>query len=91
MMNADTRSARPWWQEPYLWLVLGLPLAAVLACLVTAVYILKGPEAVLLQDLRTQDQAQALAREVGQTRGPAQPAMMGRNHSATGGAPHARP
>ena len=88
-MKTDMTTGQPWWREPYLWLVLGLPLSAVLACGVTAVYIFKGPEAVLVQD--PQVQAQALAREVGQARGPAQPALMGRNHSATGGSPHARP
>jgi hypothetical protein len=90
-MKTDLNPPRPWWQEPYLWLVLGLPLSAVLACVVTAIYIFQGPEAVLVQDLRVQDKAQALAREIGQASAPSQPALMGRNHSATGGAQHARP
>lgn len=90
-MKTDLKTSRPWWQEPYLWLVLGLPLSAVLACGVTAIYILRGPEAVLAQDLRVQDKAQALAREASRADAPSQPALMGRNHSATGGAQHARP
>jgi hypothetical protein len=44
-----------------------------------------------VQDLRVQDKAQALAREIGQASAPSQPALMGRNHSATGGAQHACP
>lgn len=90
-MKTDPTISRPWWREPYLWLVLGLPLAAVLACAVSAFYILQGPEAVLVQDLRLQDKAQALAREIGQASAASQPALIGRNHSATGGAQHARP
>ncbi len=30
-MKTDLNSSRPWWKEPYLWLVVGLRLSAVLA------------------------------------------------------------
>ena len=51
MMNdVASESMRPAWREPYVWLVVGLPLAAVLACLVTAVFILRGPQALAAVD-----------------------------------------
>lgn len=88
-MNDQSMPMRPWWKEPYLWLVLGLPMSVVLACVITAVYILQGPEPVVLQD--RMPKARAMEREIGQA-GPAlQPALVGRNHSATGGTQHARP
>lgn len=38
---------RPWWREPMLWLVLGGPLAVVLAALATAVIAVRGADPVL--------------------------------------------
>lgn len=91
MMNdVASESMRPAWREPYVWLVVGLPLAAVLACLVTAVFILRGPQALVSQP--NPEAVRALAREIAQSKAAAQqPALVGRNHSATGGVRHASP
>ena len=35
---------RPWWKEFYVWMVIAGPVSAVLACAVSAVYILRGPD-----------------------------------------------
>ena len=86
-MKTDLNSSRPWWKEPYLWLVVGLPLSAVLACVVTAVYIWRGPDPVVMQDRL----ARAMAQEISRAQPASQPALVGRNHSATGGAQHVRP
>jgi hypothetical protein len=85
-MKTDPTSHRPWWKEPYLWLVVGLPLSAVVACVVTAVYILRGPDRVVIEDRL----ARAIAQEIGRAEPASQPALVGRNHSATGGAQHVK-
>ncbi len=74
---------RPWWKEPYVWMVIAGPVSAVLACLVTAVYILQGPDAVVPES--QYPQGLAISREVETAQPPMQPAQQGRNHSATGG------
>jgi uncharacterized protein len=88
-MKTAMTPSRPWWQESYLWLVLGLPLSAVLACVVTAWYILQGPDRIVSEDRLPQ--ASAIAREIEQAGASTQPALVGRNHSATGGARHVKP
>lgn len=76
-------TTRPWWQEPYVWLVIAGPLSAVLACAVTAFYILQGPDAQVSED--DYREAFAIRQQVQAAQPPMQPAQMGRNHSATGG------
>ncbi len=81
--------ARPWWKEPYVWMVIGGPLSAVVACAITAVYIFQGPDRVVSEE-QYREFVQ-IRREL-QTAPPAlQPAVVGRNHSATVGPVHAKP
>jgi hypothetical protein len=80
---------RPWWKEPYVWMVIAGPVSAVLACAVTAVYILQGPDAVVSENYYRE--GLEISKQV-QTAKPAmQPALTGRNHSATGGKTDAKP
>ena len=79
-------TARPWWKEPYVWLVIAGPLSAVLACVVTAVYIMQGPDALVSDDAYRE--GMAISRQVQTAQPPMQPALTGRNHSATGGKRH---
>ena len=88
-MKNDPESPEPWWAEPYLWLVVGLPLSAVLACIVTGVYIFSGAEAALSED--RMPQAQALAQELRSAQDGSLPAVQGRNHSTSGGVRHVSP
>lgn len=81
--------ARPWWKEPYVWMVIGGPLAAVVACAVTAVYIFQGPDRLVPEDHF--QQAQVIRQEIQQSSNPLQPAQVVRNHGATGGPKHAQP
>lgn len=85
----NTPEIRPWWKEPYVWMVIGGPLAAVLACAVTAVYIFQGPDRVVPEDRF--ERAQEMRKEIEQAATPLQPAQLVRNHSATGGPKHAQP
>ena len=80
---------RPWYQEFYVWMVIAGPVSAVLACAVTAIFILQGPDAVVSKNYYSE--GLALAKEVAAAPPAMQPAKTGRNHSATGGAGHAKP
>ncbi len=88
-MSGDTNQSRPGWAEPYLWLVVGLPLAAVVACLVTGLYIFTGSDAARSEE--HMPQAKVLAQELGSAEDSAVPAVVGRNHSSSGGVRHAKP
>ena len=77
------RVVRPWYKEFYVWMVIGGPVSAMLACAVTAVYILQGPDAVVSENYYKE--GLALAKEVSVAQPAMQPAKTGRNHSATGG------
>lgn len=64
------RSTAAWWRQPMMWLIVGGPLAVVVAALVTAVIAIRGADPVL----PTPDATQA---------GSAAPAIQARNHAAT--------
>ena len=46
----DRSDARPWWQEPMLWLVIGGPLVVVLAGVATLVIAIRQPDPVVKAD-----------------------------------------
>ena len=80
---------RPWWKEPYVWMVIAGPLSAVIACGITAFYIFQGVDAVVSEeDYR---EGIAISRAVNAAKPPMQPAHAARNHSATGGKTHEKP
>lgn len=82
-------TVRPWWKEPYVWMVISGPVSAVLACAVTAVYILQGPDAVVSEN--AYQEGVDMSRQVQTAKPPMQPAQTGRNHSATRGKKDAQP
>ena len=75
---------RPWWREPYVWLVIGGPLTVVVAGLVTAFIAVTHADPVLD---RTPTQVHAPADDDSLTLAPAQQA---RNHAATATLPAKR-
>ena len=80
---------RPWYKEFYVWMVIAGPVSAMLACAVTAVYILQGPDAVVSENYYKE--GLALAKEVEVAQPAMKPAKTGRNHSATGGDKNVEP
>ncbi|MDE1922471.1 MAG: hypothetical protein KGI55_03535 [Gammaproteobacteria bacterium] len=47
-MNTPTPSVSlPWYRYPFMWLVVGLPVSVVIACIVTYVLILEHPDPVV--------------------------------------------
>ena len=87
--NTPDHVAQPWWKFGHVWMVIAGPLSAVIACAITAVYILKGPDALVFDD--DYREGLALSKEVKTAQPPMQPAATARNHSATGGKTDAKP
>ena len=83
--DRQARTSKALWL-PVVWLVIAGPLAAVLACVVTAVYIMQGPDALVSDDAYRE--GIAISQQVQAAQPPMQPALTGRNHSATGGKRH---
>lgn len=91
-MNAMTSVApipasqeKPWWREAFVWLVIGGPLAVVIAGLVTAYIAVTHPDPVIDQSNyrkeavgRAQSEGVLTAAELAAL----QPAQKGRNHAA---------
>ena len=67
------RAGQPWWRYGLVWMVIGGPLAVVVASLVTAIIAVVGAEEVLTRP------TQGLSAEDAHLA----PAMVGRNHAAT--------
>ncbi len=49
-MNAVTVDNRPWYREPWVWLVLGLPAVAVIASMITLVLAIRSNDGVVADD-----------------------------------------
>jgi hypothetical protein len=47
MNAAPPKSPKPWWREPYVWLVIGGPLVVVVAGIATAAIAIRNPDPVL--------------------------------------------
>ena len=88
-MNTEHSASEPWWKFGHVWLVISGPLSAVIACVITAIYILQGPDALVSEDYYRE--GIELGEQVKTAQPPMQPAQIGRNHSATGGKTHAAP
>lgn len=72
----------PWWKIKMLWLVIGGPLAVVIAGFVTLGLALKHPDEVLRPPAA---QENSVNTKVGDDSAAHTPAMQARNHAATGG------
>jgi uncharacterized protein len=87
--NTFTPKIRPWWKEPYVWMVIAGPVSAVVACIITAFYIMLGPDAVVSEDRYSE--GRAINKQVNNAQPSMQPAKTGRDHSATGGKKNEQP
>lgn len=84
--NSSHHPGTPWWKVPHMWLVVGGPLAVIVAGLVTVVIAVKNPDPVLNKSDYERDLAAAQRLE-GQAKIDAmakmQPANQARNHAAS--------
>ena len=71
--DALAPEAPPWWRVGFVWLVVGGPLAVVVASLVTVAIAVSGAEEVLT----------APAKDTSASNAATVPAVQGRNHAAT--------
>jgi uncharacterized protein len=87
--NTVAPQMRPWWKELYVWMVIAGPVSAMVACIITAFYIMLGPDAVVSEDRYSE--GLAINKQVTNAQPSMQPAKIGRNHSATGGKKNDQP
>jgi hypothetical protein len=71
----STVPTKPWWRHGFVWLVVGLPLSAVVAGSVTAVIAVRGADEEVERSAVVQQRVEA--------KDPAAPALKARNHAAT--------
>ncbi|MBQ0934788.1 hypothetical protein KAK11_05550 [Ideonella paludis] len=72
----ESESQQPWWRYRMVWLVIGGPLAVVIASIATAVVAIRGADPVLTP-------AEMAAGSKPSTAGALAPAVQARNHAAT--------
>ena len=79
MKNISDSDDKPWYAYGHLWLVISGPVSVVLACLVTFYFIANSPNQIITgQDIEIENIKSA------KIEGRDAPAMMARNHAATG-------
>lgn len=81
-MEALDPPRQPWWRVPMVWLVIGGPAVVVVAGVATTVLAVHGADPVLPTGA-TQARASAPTQATQATQATA-PALVGRNHAATG-------
>lgn len=83
MRNDSALDNKPWWTYGHLWLVISGPVSVVLACLVTFYFIANSPNQIISgQDIEIENVKSGKMIE-----GRDAPAVMARNHAATGTVP----
>lgn len=75
----SAKSSTPWWRVGVVWLVIGGPLAVVVAAIATAVIAVRGADPVLDTSVRS-GRGSVVAPDA------TTPAMQARNHAATAAA-----
>lgn len=82
--QSQSAASQTWWKNGYVWMVLGGPLAVVVASFVTFFIAVRNPDPVIDTGAKSADVARAggAAAEDAMV-----PALLGRNHAATGGVP----
>lgn len=73
-MSPSPNPVQPWYRQRMAWLVVALPVIAVVASFITLFVALRNPDPVIKAEGRQADE---------------RPAVEGRNHAATGGKPAA--
>lgn len=74
-------ATKPWWKHGMVWLVLGLPLSVVIACVVTWFVIMRSPNEVVYSLQGNEDKA------LSQSGREYTPTDSARKHAQTGGVP----
>ncbi len=96
MSKSESNSSKPWWKEPYVWLVIGGPLIVVVAAIYTAVIAASNPDPLIDRNASQQAGVSATTERTQQAGYDAalaklQPAIQGRNHAAAPVVPKTAP
>lgn len=82
--NAGRGAAKPWYREPYVWMVIGGPLSVVVASFITFGLVVGHPDPVLAHPENSRDADSAvIERLTPDQREALRPAEVARNHVAT--------
>lgn len=82
--QSQSAASQIWWKNGYVWMVLGGPFAVVVASVVTFFIAVRNPDPVIDTGAKSAD----VSRVGGAAAEDAMvPALLGRNHAATGGMP----
>ncbi len=88
MAEQISQPAAPWWRFAHVWLVLSGPAVVVVASFITLYLAITRPEVVVSAEARAPGVQQSVGAAAGQGPGVSQaPAMLARNHAATGQVP----
>lgn len=85
MPQSSVSDRTPWWKEPYVWLIIGGPMAVIVAGIATAYIAVSNPDPVI-DKATVQREAVRRAQSDGLVNADElvklQPAQQGRNHAA---------
>jgi len=78
---------KPWWQFGHVWLVISGPVLVIVACIITAYFVMSSPNELVTDDNYRQFLDQKRAQGTKAIQGGEAPAQSARNHAATGVVP----
>lgn len=82
--NVGRRASKPWYREPYVWMVIGGPLSVVVASFITFGLVVGHPDPVLSHPENNRDDDSAVIERLSPDQREAlRPAEVARNHVAT--------
>lgn len=82
--NVARRVSKPWYREPYVWMVIGGPLSVVVASFITFGLVVGHPDPVLAHPENSRDNESAVIERLSPDQREAlRPAEVARNHVAT--------
>lgn len=81
---------KPWWQFGHVWLVISGPVLVIVACIITAYFIMNSPNELVTDETYRQNLELKKAQGTKEMQGGEAPALAARNHAATGVVPLAK-
>jgi hypothetical protein len=87
MTNNQPCENRKWWSYGHVWLVIGLPLSVVVASFITLYLAVSRPNEILSVDAYSSPKQSDQTPGAGSAETGNVPALIGRNHAATGAVP----
>ncbi len=89
-MHDESLMAQPWWRYGHVWLVISGPVLVIVACVITAYFVMSSPNELVTDDSYRQFVAGKRAQGESVVEGKEAPAMQARNHAQTGVVPIAK-